>query len=421
MSNQRLDIMHLHFHSFHVLSHFLRSPTQVKGARPHENTYNIMVSQVHRAKQFSRYSATRGSRMNGWMQSQQAFVSSFCPKSCDDGPLQACEVLRPVGAEQPQILLLKKDDAGLVKFRLHVVFAIYRGSLARVQGCPRKLKVSKCLGMPAPVDSISRIMAVELSEVPGEKGKYGCSSLSHARLVTPNEDVACEVPVENHGSQNGRLFIGVPVATQELLDKIHKGEVNPLSVFLPKRRKNTEEPEKPDEAKEVREKFVGFGPMDFPKGMAGQKNLKLFFERLASAYADPNSGSLPLLDAQGNVKLGGALHSWPSMSSRCAMYFEFMDGSDKNKKHSWSHGVFNKLSLFFGFHFRLNELNCQTFLILLISPNSSNSFSMCSLRFSKKCTPKCATLRHSNLKISQDISRSLKRFYEIYLSCVEIF
>ena len=99
--------------------------------------------------------------------------------------------------------------------------------------------------------------------------------------------------------------------------------------------------------------------MDFPKGMAGQKNLKLFFERLAVAYADPKSGSLPLLDAQGNVKLGATLHSWPSMSSRCAMFFEFMDGADKNKKHSWSHGVFTKLSSFFGFHFRLNELNCH--------------------------------------------------------------
>ena len=58
--------------------------------------------------------------MNGWMQSQHAFVSSLCPKTCDDGPLQACEVLRPVGREQPQILLLKQDDAGLVKFGLHV-------------------------------------------------------------------------------------------------------------------------------------------------------------------------------------------------------------------------------------------------------------------------------------------------------------
>ena len=357
---------------YHItwLSHNLpwpRSDAQINQAtREGENLYNQLVSNLCRARQFNKFTMAKSSRMFGWMSAQTDFVESISPHApgkeaaSEEPGLLACRVLRPLCSKQKQVLLLKDSSAGVVKFWLGVVFAVYRGSLAQSKSTPRKLKVSKALGINAPVESVARIMLVVLDKLDGEKGAYVASALSKTCLAMPHEEVIAELAIAGSGSQNGKIFFSLTEAAIKTLEDIESGSLNPLTIFIPPKSSNKASHESQNAG--TSEPAAGFNILDFPKNEKGRKNLQSFFQQLPSVYAEKG---IKLLNEKKMIKVGKEYQSWYTMSARCAIYFELMSGDGDKKVQSQNHskGVFHRISQFLSFSLVLAVCWC----LLLVS------------------------------------------------------
>ena len=287
--------------------------------------------------------------MHAWMSAQGDLISKLMPKKGKDSenldsPLHVCGIMRPISEKRPQVVLVKQDQSGIISFFPALIFAVYRGSISRSQGGPRKLKVTKCLGINAPVEAVSRAHILRLTQMPGGHGEeydFFSTLLSDVMLVTPSQDIVCEVPLLKSGQQGGKFFCSISSATMDALQKIHSGEVNPLTVFLPRTSKDSKTAEVPDDAATSVD-TVGFSCTDFGKGQAGQKNLKLFFTRLPEAF---KKAGVNLLNGEGHVKIGKTYYSWQKFVPRMALFFDLVESGEK-KGHGHSKGVYFRLSQF---------------------------------------------------------------------------
>ena len=341
-----------------LLFFLMRSKAQVRGVHQKENKHNALVSALAKARQFNKLTAAKSSRMFQWMAAQTSFVSKVAieyPDSNEDGNVHVCNVFRPMCSEHPQVVLCKVDLGGILKFKLCLVFAIYRGSVVNVKdtAAPRHLKVSKSLGFHAPAESVARLLVVELEHLEG--GSYVVSALSPARLVTPCQDVIFEMTIGKSGEKNGKLFLGFSDKAMELIRDIDDGKVNPLAVFLPKQKQVNAAIEDKSSAQSA-SNFEGFTSLDFPKGPQGQKHLKSFFVKLVDVYKKNN---IELLRDEGYYKIGKKLHRWTAFVVRMALYFETVavTGDKSNDKKLHSQCVFHKL--------------CE-----LLTPKTSNTFNV---------------------------------------------
>ena len=144
----------------------------------------------------------------------------------------AVTAFRPLCAERHQLILVKQVEGGLATFKLCLVFSVYRGSLGKSQGVLRKLKVTKSMGICAPVESTERVMALELDML--TSGEYYATSLSNCFLAVPYQDVICEVVWAKTGEKAGKLFFELHSDCKKVLADICEGKTNPLTVFLQK-------------------------------------------------------------------------------------------------------------------------------------------------------------------------------------------
>ena len=147
-----------------------RSKTQVQGVRTNENMYNILTSQLCRARQFNRHTAARGGRMYNWFAAQQSLVEKVADEP-GDGPqaVLSSSVFRPICSKEPQLLLVKDIQGGIMRFEVMVCFSVFRGAVAREPGASRRLRVTKNLGINAPAEAVARILVLYLEWVPPNK------------------------------------------------------------------------------------------------------------------------------------------------------------------------------------------------------------------------------------------------------------
>lgn len=191
--------------------------------------HNILVSQLHRARQFNRLTAARGSRMFAWMSAQ----GSVCEKvkglvtliADDDEPAIPVTVFRPICSESIQLLLCKHVQGGILEIAVGLVFSVWRGAVARTEASNRKLRVSKNLGINAPVDAVARVSVLILQKLPDSTCEYVVSLLSEPRLLVPHTDVICEVPIEKSNESAGKMFFQLNASTCELIKKLSTGEI----------------------------------------------------------------------------------------------------------------------------------------------------------------------------------------------------
>ncbi|CAK8996867.1 Uncharacterized protein SCF082_LOCUS4965, partial [Durusdinium trenchii] len=146
------------------------SKTQVQGVRTNENMYNILTSQLCRARQFNRHTAARGGRMYNWFAAQQSLVEKVADEP-GDGPqaVLSSSVFRPICSKEPQLLLVKDIQGGIMRFEVMVCFSVFRGAVAREPGASRRLRVTKNLGINAPAEAVARILVLYLEWVPPNK------------------------------------------------------------------------------------------------------------------------------------------------------------------------------------------------------------------------------------------------------------
>ena len=276
----------------------LRSKAQIQGISRDENLFNVMKSELHRARQFNRVTAAKSSRMFSWMAAQQDFVSECCKQGeKQTDALQPCRTFRPICSDHKQVVLYKQTTGGVFTTHLGVVFSVFRGAVSRITACARNLKVSKCLGMNAPAEAVAKILVVDL-QLLEEKDKkvpdtYLTNLLATAHLLVPSHSVICEVPIEQFGEKNGVAYFSFSEATMGIIGKIQDGTLDTTEIFNSK--KVLEVPEVVE--KEV---FGGYTPADFAKGPAGRKNIIGFMTRLPAAF---DSKGLKLLDNDGCYKL----------------------------------------------------------------------------------------------------------------------
>ena len=148
-----------------------RSKTQVEGQRPQENMYNILQSQLCRARQFNKFTAARSSRMFNWFSAQQTFLTHCQEKPeielSQDGAFVS-SVFRP-SCSQLQLLLIKDEVNGIVTFAPVVVVSVFRGAVSKTKAAPRKLRVTKNLGINCPAEAAARLLVLFLERLPPAK------------------------------------------------------------------------------------------------------------------------------------------------------------------------------------------------------------------------------------------------------------
>ncbi|CAK9019619.1 unnamed protein product, partial [Durusdinium trenchii] len=231
------------------------SKTQVQGVRTNENMYNILTSQLCRTRQFNRHTAARGGRMYNWFAAQQSLVEKVADEP-GDGPqaVLSSSVFRPICSKEPQLLLVKDIQGGIMRFEVMVCFSVFRGAVAREPGASRRLRVTKNLGINAPAEAVARILVLYLEWVPPNKetctvqredlgemkqrGFYVTSTMARSKLVTPLDEVLGEIPIEEWGTRNGCCYFALPEKTMEFLREVEEGEINPMTFFLPKKKEN---------------------------------------------------------------------------------------------------------------------------------------------------------------------------------------
>lgn len=325
----------------------IRSKTQVEGnVRANENLHNILVSELHRARQFQKFTAARSSRMFGWMSAQETFLNSKdkgASKEDAEGSLLPSSVMRPICSDHQQVLLFQeKNDGGIITYELGVVFSVFRGSVSKAASTPRRLKVSVTLGINAPVDAVARVLVLKLEKIDDAGGNFAVSVISTPSLLVPSECVVCEVPFAEYGEKHGKMFFNFSEATMKKVRDIQDGKTTASEIFSVQTAKKSQVPKAHEPIS-----YDGFDMGSFPKGPAGSKNIKLFLKRLPEVY-----GPLNLLNADGLFKVGGSLHTWDSICTRSCLWFDtIMDGKDKK---NFSNGVYHKLAQLSGrFDFRI--------------------------------------------------------------------
>ena len=166
-----------------MILHGLRSKTQIQGLRPNENQYNVMKSQLYRARQFNRFTAARTGRMYSWFAAQQSLVERVSGDSVEEtdeaNAILPSTVFRPICSKEAQLLLTKEVVGSIVKFSVALTFSVFRGAVARDQTVCRKIRVSKSMGINSPAEAVSRISVIFLEWVPPVKvactncGRFG--------------------------------------------------------------------------------------------------------------------------------------------------------------------------------------------------------------------------------------------------------
>lgn len=237
----------------------------------------------------------------------------------------------------------------MVRFYLALVFAVYRGSLSKVEGAPRKLKVTKAMGINAPAEGVARVLALELEKL--SKAEYVVSCLSRSELLVPSLDIVCEIPFSGQGEKKGKLFFGLAPSTQDFLAEVEDGKINPLAVFVSKSKAPVESVEGSDEKVVPAVPDPGFSVIDFTKGKDGIKNIKAFLLRLPKVYEDVG---LKIVDTHGHCKVDKNHYKWEHVVSRCSLYFEMFEASGpvaigdkppaKLSGHQFSKAVYHKLA-----------------------------------------------------------------------------
>lgn len=305
--------------------------------------------------------------MFAWMAAQKDFAAHVQSKEdTSDEPVLPCEIFRPSCSSNLQAIIFRKNSSGILTHHVGLVFAVYRGSVSRVKGSPRKLKVSKCLGMNAPAEAVARIMVLQMKPLQGAKHSMCTSLLEPAHILVPAEDVLGELPLEESGERNGIFYCSLRESSLQVFEQICQGKLDTSQLFDDKK--------KVVAAKEpaVDETTVGFGCADFGKGASGRKNIQIFMEKLPAAY---KKHGVNLLDANGGFKVHGKVHTWSSLCSRATLFFELTQDKSESKMGAlaFSSAVYYRLAPFFGrsfiifynLTFILFFLICEMFLILL--------------------------------------------------------
>lgn len=111
--------------------------------------------------------------MYSWFSAQQSLVQQVSDKSGvakdEEPPILPSTVFRPICSKDVQLVLIKEVIGSIVSFSIVVVFAVFRGAVARDQSVARRIRVSKSVGINAPAEAVSRVLALYLDWVPPAK------------------------------------------------------------------------------------------------------------------------------------------------------------------------------------------------------------------------------------------------------------
>ena len=324
----------------------VRSKRQILGADSDGkevgmNLRNRLVSNIHNAKQFNKFTSAKSSRMHNWMSAQTDLVESarnLVTIHDDEEPLIPCSVFRPVCAAQKQLVCCRLTSNGLVKFKLGLVYSVFRGALSKASNEPRKLRVTKNMALNCPAEAVARVMVLFLDKLgPCE---YCTGLLNDPMLLVPHQQIVCEVPCERFAERSGMLFFILSKKSEEILSHIEEAKIDAAVLFTDgsnqKKRKN------PDEARQPLPPPAGFTVSDFPSGEKGQKAIKAFLSKLPLEY---QKHDIHITNKNGCFRMKSKWFVWDSLCSRAAIYFD-MTVTDKK---SFSNCVYHTLARFLGF------------------------------------------------------------------------
>ena len=255
------------FCSFVCIEDGLLSKSTVKGKCQRENEWNMMMHELHKAKQYARYRAGRSSRMSTWMSVQEELSHAVCPGEDDpEGrpvvPVTAC---RPISSPEVQAVIFKSNSS-LVSYDVGLVLSTYRGSMNRTKGTSRRMCMSKPLATSAPPQVVSKIRLLLLEHL---DGSHMVANPLSTVVIADVTDLCGEMKIVEQGEKDSRLYFSFSDAAMKTLQALKAGEL----MFGKKDDAKMKKLKKIEQADG--EEFCGWTPKSFPRGDAGDTSIEL--------------------------------------------------------------------------------------------------------------------------------------------------
>ena len=239
------------------------SKAQVQGLREGENVFNFMMSELNKAKQYSKLRAGRASRMATWMTSQEALKASCCDASEKNQPLSVIDICRPVSSPQCQFVIFRRGTA-VITYEIGMVLSLYRGALCKNPGTSRRMSLSKPLSTAAPANVLAKVRALVMQKV--DENVFVASALCDQELVEV-ENLCAEIAAEEEGIKQNKLYVSFKAESVQAF----KALVNGSLVFgsddkKSKKHKTLEHGSEED--------FKGYTIKSFTRNDAGEEQIK---------------------------------------------------------------------------------------------------------------------------------------------------
>ena len=241
----------------------LLSKALVEGARREENSWNIMVHELHLARQYCKYRGARSSRFATWMSSQESLAATAGKPSSgeDDAPVAPLQVFRPISATKVQFVLFQHSVEQLITFKLGLVTSIYRGSVSKAKGSSRRITMSKPLCTSSPPNVVAKIRVLVLEPL-DEKAMFATTLCE--QLVVDVASLCGEVPSLEEGVKGSVFYVSFSEDTMKIVQDLNSGTLN----FGKKA------PSKSNDKDPHVQEFQTYTIKSFTKSAAGEENIK---------------------------------------------------------------------------------------------------------------------------------------------------
>eukprot|EP00435_Cladocopium_sp_Y103_P047834 s221_g14.t1 len=262
------------FCSFICIEDGLISKSAVKGKCHRENEWNLMMHELHKAKQYARYRAGRSSRMSTWMSVQEELSHAAFPDEEDPEarPIVAVTACRPISSPEVQVVIFK-SKASLISYDVGLILSTYRGSINKAKATSRRMCMSKPLATSAPPQVVSKVKLLLMEKL--DDKSFVTHSLSTAMKALQSLNA-------------GELMFG-----------------------------------KKDDAKAKKLKKI--------EQADGEE---LFFKKLPDAFEKQDK--VTILNGAGEVKVNGKMHKWSTIVKRAPMWFSIILDGKPVKEYSAS-------------------------------------------------------------------------------------
>lgn len=202
----------------------LVSRAQAKGLRQQDadNTWNMMMHELGKARQYQKLRGGRTSRLAAWMNSQEVLSNK---SSQEDGgeqkPVFPVEACRPISASQGQFVIFQKGQGSdVLTFEVGLVLSLYRGSVSKSSISSRRMSLSKPLPTSAPVAAISRLKVCVLENIDGASWV----ATPFCDIVTVDVERICgELLADEEGVSGSKLFVSFSADAMKVLAGLQKG------------------------------------------------------------------------------------------------------------------------------------------------------------------------------------------------------